>query len=168
MTERRTSASVKQRRKADPPRTRRVGEAPKPPGRPDPQTRLRQLQDRYLEGIRQFGTLVHACHLAHVSPHSVYLWRETDDTFVFREKEAQEHLTQALEREALRRAFEGFDRPVFQRGQLVGHERVFSDSLMTTLLKARRPDKYRENINVSGSVEQIVREVRGFDPTEVL
>jgi hypothetical protein len=135
------------------------------PGRP---TRTRRQQERYLEGIRKFGTLSHACQLAKCSPHSVYFWRETDDEFVLRENEAQEHLTQDLEREALRRAYEGFDRPVYQKGELVGYERVYSDSLLTMLLKSRRPERYRENIDISGSVEQIVRQVAGFDPTEVL
>jgi hypothetical protein len=135
---------------------------------PDLSMHTRRQQERYLEGIRQFGTLVHACQLARVSPHTVYAWREHSEDFSLRENEAQEHLTQTLEREALRRALEGFDRPVYQKGVLVGYERVYSDTLMNTLLKARRPDKYRENINVSGSVEQIVREVVGFDPKEVL
>jgi hypothetical protein len=147
---------------------RRKVERQEAPSRTDAAARTRQSQDIYLDGIRQFGTLSHACQLAHVSPHTVYQWREMNDDFVLRENEAQEHLTQALEREALRRAFEGYDRPVYQRGVLVGYERVYSDSLLTTLLKARRPDRYREHIDVSGSVEQIVRQVVGFDPTEVL
>jgi hypothetical protein len=147
---------------------RRGVEYQKVPGRPDAATRTRQQLEQYLEGVRQFGTLIHACQLAHVSPHTIYAWREHDETFVLRENEAQEHLTQDLEREALRRALEGFDRPVYQKGELVGYERVYSESLMNTLLRARRPDKYRENINVSGSVEQIVREVVGFDPKDVL
>jgi hypothetical protein len=143
---------------------RRGVESQKAPGRPD----TRQLQEKYLEGVRKFGTLIHACQLAHVSPHTVYSWREHSETFVLQENEAQEHLTQNLEREALRRALEGFDRAVYQKGELVGYERVYSDSLMNTLLKARRPDKYRENINIAGTVESVVREVRGFDPREVL
>jgi hypothetical protein len=163
MTERRTRTNANPRRGPDSPRAGDVAYQ-KAPGRPN----TRQQQEQYLEGVRQFGTLIHACQLAHVSPHTIYAWREHDETFVLRENEAQEHLTQDLEREALRRALVGYDRPVFQRGIQVGVERVFSDSLMTTLLKARRPDKYRDNINVSGSVEQIVREVVGFDPREVL
>jgi hypothetical protein len=164
MTERRTSSNANQRRKADPPKARRGVASQKEAGRPN----TRQQQEKYLEGLRQFGTLVHACQLAHVSPHTIYSWREHDPDFSLRENEAQEGLTQDLEREALRRASEGYLRPVFQRGQLIGHERCYSDSLLAMMLKARRPDRYRENVNFSGCVEQIVREVQGFDPREVL
>jgi hypothetical protein len=136
--------------------------------RKDPAAEQAHEQEHYLAGLRKFGTLIHACQLAHVSPHKIYGWREFDADFVLREHEAQEHLTQDLEREALRRAFEGFDRPVYQKGELVGFEKIYSDSLMAMLLKARRPSVYRENINLTGTVESVVREVAGFDPTEVL
>jgi hypothetical protein len=33
---------------------------------------------------------------------------------------------------------------------------------------ALKPEKFRERVEVSGSVEQIVRQVAGFNPTEVL
>jgi len=49
------------------------------------------------------------------------------------------------EDEAARRAFEGFERPIFQQGLHVGSERQFSDTLATLLLKAAKPEKYRED-----------------------
>jgi hypothetical protein len=98
----------------------------------------------------------------------VYWWREHDENFVLRENEAQQVLTDALEEEAVRRGLDGYQRPIYQRGELVGHETVYSDQLLNLQLRARRPEKYRERVDVSGSVEQIVREVVGFDPREVL
>ena len=52
--------------------------------------------------------------------------------------------TDALEDEALRRAFHGSERPVFQGKELVGYVRDYSDTLLIFMLKARRPEKYRE------------------------
>jgi hypothetical protein len=85
-----------------------------------------------------------------------------------RENEAQQVLTDALEEESIRRGLEGYQRPIYQRGELVGHETVYSDQLLNLQLRARRPDKYRERVDVSGAIEQVVRQVAGFDPREVL
>ena len=42
----------------------------------------------------------------------------------------------------------------------------YSDALMTLLLRARAPEKYREKLDVS--VQQVVKTVVGLDPSEVL
>jgi hypothetical protein len=52
--------------------------------------------------------------------------------------------------------------------ELVGYEPVDSDQLLNLQLRARRPEKYRERVDVSGAVEQVVRQVVGFNPREVL
>lgn len=123
---------------------------------------------RYLAGFAAYCTLTSGCKAANVAPETVYRWREMDDGFVIRENQLRMELADRLEQEAIRRAFEGWDRPIYQRGELVGHERVYSDSLMKLMLTAARPEKFRENINVSGQVEQIVRQVAGFNAAEVL
>jgi hypothetical protein len=123
---------------------------------------------RYLAGFAADCTLTTGCRAASIDNRTVYRWREMDDEFAMRENELRMQLADRLESEAIRRAYEGFDRPVFQGGQLVGYERVYSDSLLKLMLSAVKPEKFRENINVSGQVEQIVRQVVGFDPSEVL
>jgi hypothetical protein len=66
------------------------------------------------------------------------------DDDVFRErwdlsmKAAFEH----QEDEVRRRAFDGYQRPIYQMGKLVGHETVYSDALAMTMLKAGKPDTY--------------------------
>ncbi len=60
----------------------------------------------------------------------------------------------ALEDEARRRAYDGWLEPVFHKGVKVGTVRKFSDTLLIVLLKAHKPEKYRENIkmDVSGDL----------------
>lgn len=55
----------------------------------------------------------------------------------------------------MRRAVEGYQRPVYQKGELVGHETVYSDNMLLTLLRARAPDVYseRRDVRVSGQVQ---------------
>jgi hypothetical protein len=62
--------------------------------------------------------------------------------------------TQRLEDEAIRRATEGWEEPVYQRGELVGHVRRYSDALLMFLLRGRRPEVYgerRQRVEVTGA-----------------
>ena len=49
-----------------------------------------------------------------------------------------------MEREAARRAYHGVEEPVFHKGEVCGSIRKYSDTLMIFLLKARRPEVYRD------------------------
>lgn len=93
-------------------------------------------------------------------------WREEDGTFLVREKNARDELADALEAEAIRRAFKGVRKPVYQGGLLAGHVVEYSDQLLTLMLKAMRPEKYRDTSAVT--VNPIVKVVAGFDPIDVL
>lgn len=61
----------------------------------------------------------------------------------------------SLEAEARRRAMDGVDEPVYHKGEVVGHVRKYSDTLLIFLLKAHRPHKYRDNYKIEhgGQVE---------------
>ena len=48
------------------------------------------------------------------------------------------------EDEAVRRAHDGVDEPVFYQGKACGVVRKYSDTLLIFLLKGRRPEKYRD------------------------
>ena len=61
--------------------------------------------------------------------------------------------TQRLERVAFERAAEGWDEPVFHDGAQCGVKRKFSDTLAIFLLKARRPEVYRERHEITHSGE---------------
>jgi hypothetical protein len=69
--------------------------------------------------------------------------------------DAMEAGTDLIEQEARRRAVEGYDRPVFQRGKLVGVVRVYSDELAVMLLRGRRPEVYRDTKSQSASPTSI-------------
>lgn len=79
-----------------------------------------------------------------VSRQHVHHKRRTNKEFAKRWEDAMQQATDALEAEARKRAMEGYKRPVYQRGELVGYEPCYSDALMNTLLKAHRPEKFRD------------------------
>jgi AcrR family transcriptional regulator len=123
--------------------------------------RTRQrARDAFLAELALRGNISDAARAAGVSRRTVYEWREADASFAADWNEALETAIDAMEREAYRRAFEGTRKPVIGR---VGKDedgilsdengeplylREYSDSLATLLLKAHRPEKYRERQEV--------------------
>lgn len=89
-----------------------------------------------------------AARAAGVARQSVWQWRQEDPEFHAAFEQAYEQGTDVFEDEARRRAVEGTDKPIYQRGECVGTVREFSDGLLTLLLKARRPEAYRERQDV--------------------
>jgi hypothetical protein len=76
---------------------------------------------------------------------TAYEWRDEDPEFAAAWERAKDMGVEALEDEAHRRAFQGFDKPVYQGGAMVGTVREYSDTLSIFLLKAHKPTRYREN-----------------------
>lgn len=106
--------------------------------------RTEKTEAAFLEALGECGNVTMACKLSKVGRSAVYKWRREDAAFAATWDEAQELGTDALEDEALRRAFNGTGRPVFYQGEECGEVREYSDSLMMFMLKARRPEKFKE------------------------
>ena len=84
-----------------------------------------------------------------VGRRTVYEWL-ADEQFKALYNEAHEDALDQLEEEARRRAVDGVLKPVYQRGRLVGRIREYSDTLLITLLKGKRPDTFRERFEHTG------------------
>jgi hypothetical protein len=78
----------------------------------------------------------------------LYSYRKKDETFRKEWEEAHEMGIDSWEREGLRRAVHGVDKPVYQGGQLVGYVKDYADTLLMFMLKGARPGKYRERQQV--------------------
>jgi hypothetical protein len=83
------------------------------------------------------ATIEGACKVAGVSRRSAQRKRQTDPDFAEAWEEAMEAGTDALEDEAVRRAKDGYIKPVFHQGVKVGEVREYSDVLLMFMLKAR-------------------------------
>jgi hypothetical protein len=108
---------------------------------------------------------VQACRAAKVCVKTVYNWRHADPgdaSFLEAFKQAKILAGETLEAEAIRRAHDGVDEPVYQGGRLVGWKRVYSDTLLIFLLKGLMPEKYRERwegeVKVPTPVTVIIKE----------
>ena len=108
-------------------------------------------QRPFLEAFEQTMMVSAACDAVGIGRTTVYEARQRDAAFAAAWADVNEKITEQLEAAAIRRARDGVARPVFQGGKLVGHDRVYSDGLVALLLKARRPDRYRDNVRMEHS-----------------
>lgn len=95
--------------------------------------------NKWLDAFRKYGTVTQACRVTGIGRTTVYDRRNADDQFAQAWTEVEDETTEAMEREAYRRAVDGFDR---------NGERHYSDTLLIFMLKARRPEKYRDQVKV--------------------
>ena len=122
---------------------------------------------------------------AGISRCTPYDYREKHPEFAIAWAEAEATACDALELEARRRAHDGTDKPVIYKGELMGvwidpttgaivnrdtanaqqiplTVKEYSDTLLIFLLKAHRPDKFRDNSKVEltgkdgGAIEHVV------------
>lgn len=104
---------------------------------------------KFLDAIVETGgNITRACQVAGISRRAAYEWREEEEAFRVEWDDAVEAGTDELEEEARRRAFAGVDEPVFYQGEECGAIRKYSDTLLIFLLKGRKPDKYRERVQI--------------------
>lgn len=125
-------------------------------------------KQRYLQTLRATCNKTRAAEAAGVSSSTVRKHLETDPLFAERVAEALEEGVDLLEDNAHVRAFQGVEKGVWHKGAQVGKEVVYSDALTMFLLKAHRPDKYRErsqiDSNVSGGLSLVVETGVPRDP----
>lgn len=103
-------------------------------------------------GAFEYSKMVsEACRMVGIHRSTAYLERERNKEFATAWDEIDKRVTEELEAEAFRRAVVGVPRKVVSAGQSFGTEQQYSDSLLQFLLKARRPEKYRDRVDVAHS-----------------
>ncbi len=105
----------------------------------------------FLKGLIETGNVSEAVRLSGMSRSRVYELREQNEDFQSAWDEAIEVGIDNLEQAARDRALHGVDEPVFYQGENCGHKRKWSDTLTIFLLKAQRPEKYRDRHEITGA-----------------
>lgn len=104
---------------------------------------------KFLDGLRMHGIVTRAAKDAGIHRDTAYFERQQDPTFATEWKEALDRGVDMLEDVAKMRAYDG------------------SDTLLIFLLKAHRPEKYRERYDINHSGEITAKVYAGFDPDDV-
>jgi hypothetical protein len=120
---------------------------------PGPAQRTAGKQDAFLEAYARLGNIAGAARAAGIERVDHYRWLEKDAAYTERFTQAEDEAADMLEQEARRRAMLGSQRPVFHKGEIVGHLTEYSDTLLIFLMKGARPQKYRERVDVESKVE---------------
>lgn len=103
-----------------------------------------QRRARFVKELAKSGNISAAARKAGVSRSHAYMLRSTDIDFASDWTDALETAVDSLEAEARRRAVDGVDAPHFHQGSVAGTVKKYSDTLLMFLLKAHRPERYRE------------------------
>lgn len=115
----------------------------------------------FLESLMATCNVTESAKAARVGRVTAYDHRKRHPDFAKAWDEAKAIGADTLEDEAVRRARDGWDEPVFYKGEETGTVRKFSDTLLIFLLKGAKPDTYRERHEVTGKdggpLDQIVR-----------
>lgn len=114
----------------------------------------KEWQKKFIRRLAETGNVSAACKSAKTTRQNAYYARDHDELFNTAWQEALEMATEALELEARRRAEKGVLEPVFHQGARVGAIRKYSDTLMIFLLKAHKPETYRDNQRIEHAGEQ--------------
>lgn len=105
---------------------------------------LSKKKEDFLLCLAEYASVSRAATKSKNARSNIYEWLKKDIKFKAAFEEACDVATKSLEDEAIRRAYEGVNKPVFQGGKKVGTIKEYSDTLLIVLLKARDPDRYKD------------------------
>jgi hypothetical protein len=98
----------------------------------------------FLEAFRQCGTISRAAKAVGINRDTVLNWRNQDSEFEKLFINADCDIADELEAHAIERATTGVRKTVYFRGTRIGETIEKSDTLLMFLLRARRPELYRD------------------------
>ncbi len=103
------------------------------------------------------GNVTRSADAAKVDRRTHYDWLDKDPVYVQVFKKCKERAIDVLEAEAIRRAAEGVNEPVYYQGEVVGERKVYSDLLLMFLMKKLDPsykDSHQQNVGIFGKEGQ--------------
>jgi len=99
-------------------------------------------QGRFLRAFARTGSVSQACRASGVPRRTAYNWRDADAEFRRRWERARSLGVGLLHDEAVRRAFEGDERPVWRDGRVVDLLAVPDNRALLHLLQALQAETY--------------------------
>lgn len=104
-----------------------------------------RAREKFLDVLRSTCNVSEAARAVGISRTTAYQHR-ADASFAIAWDEAEQEAADRLEREAWRRAAEGTKKPIVYKGKITGHYLEYSDRMLELLLKAHRPEKFKDRV----------------------
>lgn len=116
----------------------------------------------FLNYYIQTGTISAAAKKCHISRQTHYDWLKNDKKGFYKRafEQAEKMAADLLEEEAWRRAVDGDLQVVYYKGEEVGRRRVYSDQLLSLLLKGKKP-QYRESTDITTNINVDISDAVG-------
>jgi hypothetical protein len=134
------------------PKRRKARASARPPApAPAPQPSTPKKLNSFLHHLGRTGSVTLAAARAGLKRRMLYRLKAADEGFAGRWDEALNLGVERLQDDAMRRALEGTERPVYRNGQKVGSVQQFDNRLLQFLLKAHRPETYSERAKAAAS-----------------
>lgn len=112
--------------------------------------------EKFFDELAKFPNVSRACRRSGATRKSAYEHKGKYKEFAESWDNALQVGLDRWEEEAARRAFKGVERGVYYQGEKVDTIKEYSDTLAVTMLKAHRPEKYRERMHVETSGDMTI------------
>lgn len=116
--------------------------------------RTDSAREKFIAALRETCNVTEAARAANIGRTAAYDWRNDDNVFAAEWDEAEQEAADKLEREAWRRGVEGTDKPVTFQGRITDSYKEYSDRMLELLLKAHRPEKFKERTSTEVTVPE--------------
>jgi hypothetical protein len=104
--------------------------------------------ERFLRFLASTGNVTASARLTPIDRSTVTKLRQRNAQFRRDYKRAKRDAVDAMEHEARKRAVKGTLVPIYQNGRRVGYKVERSDALLMFMLKAERPEKFKDRSTV--------------------
>lgn len=120
----------------------------------------RRSKIQFLATLAETGNATAAARAAGISRSTAYTWRQLDGDFAASWDHAIAEAVDRLAMEAWHRALNGVEHVRYFKGEPVGTFRQYSDHLLMFLLRAHRPDLYRNLLKTNKTDTASVQKAR--------
>ena len=107
----------------------------------------------FLNALLKTGLRNKAAEISGVTRQAHYLWLKTDAEYAMAHEKVRAMLVDNLEDAAYERAVNGIERKIYFKGEEIGTQKEYSDTLLALLLKANMPEKYKDKTETTVNVE---------------
>lgn len=108
-------------------------------------------REAFLAALREMPVVQYACDKVGIERSTAYRKRQDDDDFAKAWQDAMEAGIDRAEQEAINRAVNGWEEPVFYQGAQCGTVLKKSDAMLALVLKGRRKSVYADRTEITGA-----------------
>lgn len=109
---------------------------------------LTPKQRQFLVAFPGAITLKAAAKAVNIDIQTHYKWKHNSPAYAQCFESLNTYVVEAMEEEAKRRSLLGVEKNIYYQGEVVGTEVIFSDQLLMFMLRAAKPDTYRERTSM--------------------